>query len=61
MTKKDMCNTKKLETMLVDESSASLADVLGIIEKLPRLDEGVESLNVTAPVDVLHGYFQGQD
>ena len=61
MTKKDMCNAKKLETMLVDESSASLADVLGIIEKLPRLDEGVESLNVTAPVDVLHGYFQGQD
>ena len=61
MTKKDIRNAQKLETMLVDESSASLADVLGIIEKLPRLDEGVESLNVTAPVDVLHGYFQGQD
>ena len=42
--------------MLEDESEASLSDILDVIAKLPRFDDGVESFKVDAPVDVLYGY-----
>jgi len=55
MTKKDKLNAQRLKEMLGEESSASLSDILRIVAKMPRCDDGVESVN--APIDALHGYF----
>lgn len=61
MTKKDNRNAQRLKEMLGEESPASLSDILGIVAKMPRCDENVESFKANAPVDVLHGYFAARN
>lgn len=60
MTENNMNNAQQLKAMLGDESAASLSDILGVIENLPRSDDGVEPFKDAMPVDMFYRYFSGR-